>query len=247
MQLNKWYTQIAWEEVPHLGEKAKADLMASVPLYQKEARSKGIPTLGSGLIYPLPESEMRENDFKIPDHWRRAWALDTGWNWTACVWGAFDPEAKITHIYSVYKRGQAEPAVHAEAVRGRGKWIPGVGDAADINKKDGRQMIEIYREDYKLDIQLPVKAVEAGIYKVWCALTQGTMKVFASCSAWFDEVRFYARDEKGSIVKKNDHLMDATRYLLMNGMDRAIAVPVVQEDKQRFISPNTANQGWMAS
>jgi hypothetical protein len=48
-------------------------------------------------------------------------------------------------------------------------------------------------------------------------------------------------------VKKNDHLMDGTRYLLMNGMDRAAAVPVVKEDKLRFITPNSANQGWMAS
>lgn len=245
MLVNKWYAQVAWEEVPHIDEKAKADLLATIPPYQKEARSKGIPTLGSGLIYPIAESDMREADFPIPNHWKRAYALDTGWNWTACVWGAEDPASKVVHIYSTYKRGQAEPAVHAEAIKSRGKWIAGVGDAADINKKDGRQMIAIYRDDYGLDINLPVKAVEAGIYKVWIALTQGKLKVFASCAPWFEEVRFYARDEKGEIVKKNDHLMDSTRYLLMNGMERAKAVPVQVEEKPRYISPDMVGHSWM--
>jgi hypothetical protein len=38
--------------------------------------------------------------------------------------------------------------------------------------------------------------------------------------------RIYRRDEKGAIVKENDHLMDCCRYLVMNGLDRAIVQPV---------------------
>ena len=202
--MSKWYTQVAWEECHHLDEPSKKELLDTVPLYQREARSKGIPTLGSGLIFPMPESDMRVTDFPIPDHWKRAWSFDTGWNWAACVWGAYSPDAKITYLYAAYKRAQADPATHVEAIRAKGAWIPGVGDAADINKLDGRQMIQIYRDDYKLDMVLPVKAVEAGLYKVWCALSKGTLKVFASLQPWFEEVRFYARDEKGEIVKKDD-------------------------------------------
>jgi hypothetical protein len=243
--MGRWYAQVAWEEVHHIDEKSKAELLESVPQYQKEARSKGIPTLGSGLIYAMAESDMRVPDFPIPDHWKRAFSFDTGWNWAACVWGAYNPEAKITYIYAAYKRGQADPATHVESIKARGAWIPGVADAADINKLDGRQMIQIYRDDFKLDLELPVKAVEAGIYKVWCALQKGTLKIFASCSPWFEEVRFYARDEKGEVVKKNDHLMDATRYLLMNGMDRAKVVPVVEEQKIRYISPDVVGHSWM--
>jgi hypothetical protein len=32
---------------------------------------------------------------------------------------------------------------------------------------------------------------------------------------WLSEFRIYRRDEKGKIVKQNDHLMDATRYGLV--------------------------------
>ena len=30
---------------------------------------------------------------------------------------------------------------------------------------------------------------------------------------WFTEFRLYRRDDKGHVVKENDHYMDATRYL----------------------------------
>ena len=245
--MSKWYTQISWEEIPHVDAKAKAELLASVPEYQREARSKGIPALGSGLIYPIPESDMRVADFPIPDHWKRAYAFDTGWNWAAAVWGARDPEAKITYVYSCFKRGQAEPSVHATAIKARGEWIAGVADAADINKLDGRQMIEIYRTDFGLDLELPIKAVETGLYRMWQELSSGKLKIFASLAPWFEEVRFYARDDEGKVVKKNDHLMDATRYLIMNGMDRAKAKPVPKEEVRRYVSPETAGHGWMGS
>ena len=55
------------------------------------------------------------------------------------------------------------------------------------------QFIDIYRRA-GLDIQLADKAVEAGIQDVFDLLTLGRLKVFASCTAWFDEFRLYRRD-----------------------------------------------------
>ena len=202
-----------WSEVPHLSEQEKADLIARIPIHQRDARTKGIPALGSGAIYPVPESDIRVPDFAIPKHWPRGFALDTGWDWTAAVWGVLDREAQVFYVYSVYKRGQAEPAVHAAAIRSRGAWIPGVGDAAAINNNDGRQFIDIYRR-LGLKLDLADKAVEAGIQEVWELLSAGRLKVFESCGAWFEEFRLYRRDDKGRIVKQHDHLMDCTRYLV---------------------------------
>ncbi len=47
----------------------------------------------------------------------------------------------------------------------------------------------------------------------------GRLKVMASLSNWFREFRKYHRDDKGwgKIVKRDDHLMDATRYLIVSG------------------------------
>jgi phage terminase large subunit-like protein len=44
----KFVVQATWDDVPHLSAEAKAELLASIPPYQREARSKGVPQLGSG-------------------------------------------------------------------------------------------------------------------------------------------------------------------------------------------------------
>ena len=70
-----------------------------------------------------------------------------------------------------------------------------------------------------------VNAVEAGIHAIYRRLTSGRLKVFRTCTSWLSEVRLYRRDEKGKIIKERDHLMDATRYLVMTGMARGETPP----------------------
>jgi hypothetical protein len=62
-------------------------------------------------------------------------------------------------------------------------------------------------------------AVEAGITEVWNLLVSGRLKVMESLENWLREFRKYHRDDKGGgkIVKRYDHLMDSTRYLMVSG------------------------------
>ena len=239
--MSRFIVSATWDDAPHLTPKDREELWASIPPFQRDARTKGIPQLGAGAIYQVSEDDVKVPDFEIPKHWPRAYGMDTGWEWTAAVWGALDRESDVLYIDRVYKRGQAEPTIHANAIRSRGAWIRGVGDAAAINLYDGRSFLEIYRE-LGLDVDLPDKAVEAGLQKVWERLSAGKLKVFASCGSWFEEYRLYRRDEKGKIVKVNDHLMDATKYLVVSGLQRARVQPV-----ERQAAPTFGGGGsWMA-
>jgi phage terminase large subunit-like protein len=245
-QTHRFVITAEWNDAPHLSEEEKKQLYATLPPHQRDARSKGIPTIGSGAIYPVPESDISITDFEIPDYWPRAFALDTGWNWTAVVWGARDPESQTVYLYNGYKRGQVEPAVHASEIRVRGAWIPGVGDAAGINQYDGRRFIDIYR-GYGLDITLPNKAVEAGLYETWQRLSAGKLKVFASLKGWFEEYRMYRRDEAGRIVKENDHYMDCTRYMVTSGIERMTTKKVIEfKSGPEYGSPGGSGLDWMA-
>ena len=202
-----------WDDAPHLSEEEKDRLMALIPLYQRDARTKGIPQLGSGAIYPISENKITVDDFPIPIWYKRIYGLDVGWNWTAAVWLAENPDDKVAYIYSVYKQGMAEPPVHAQAINARGDWIPGAIDPNSVGSGqiDGRKIVTEYQALLN-NLMYADKAVEAGILRIWNRLSDGTLKVFASCLPWFQEFRLYRRDEHGKIVKKNDHLMDATRY-----------------------------------
>lgn len=220
-----------WDSVPHIKEEEKRDLLKTIPPYQRDARTKGIPQLGQGAIYPIEESEITVEAFKIPQHWPRAFALDVGWKRTAAVWGAMERETDTWYLYGEYYRGQAEPSVHAAAIRGRGVWIPGCIDPAARGRgqKDGEQLVESYRE-LGLDLTLADNAVEAGIFDVYERLSTGRLKVFTLLRNWLAEYRIYRRDDLGRVVKNADHLMDGTRYLIRTGPSIMTTEPVDDGD-----------------
>lgn len=240
----KCVVMATWDDVPHLSAKDKADMLAAMPPHMRDARSKGIPALGAGAIYPIPEEDITVQDFEIPAHWPRAYALDVGWNNTAAIWCAWDREADILYLIAEYKRGQCEPAIHAQSVKARGEWIPGVVDpaSAGANQKDGTRLMDVYR-GLGLDISPADNSVEAGLLAVWERMSSGRLKVFKSLQAWLAEYRLYRRDEKGRVVKDNDHLMDGTRYLVMSGMAVAKTKPVPKQVQIQHY----ATGGWMGA
>lgn len=224
-----------WDDVPHLSREQKEELWSSIPPFQRDARSKGIPQLGSGVIYPIQEEEILVDPFAIPKSWPRAYALDVGWNRSAVVWGAWDTDQDTIYLYQEHYRSGAEPAVHAEAVKSRGSWIWGVVDpsARGRSQVDGTRLIELYA-GLGLNLDFADNAVESGLLAVWERLSDGRLKIFSSLTNWRSEFRRYRRDEKGKIVKADDHLMDATRYLVMSGEKVSSTEPANTPDFDRF-------------
>ena len=220
-ETKKFLKYITWDDCGHLGEQVKKDLYAALPPHEREARSKGIPTIGSGKIFPVIESDFVVDPIPLPRHFTRSFGMDVGWNATACVWGALDRETDTVYIYDEYKKGEAEPALHASAIKARGEWIPGVIDPASRGKSqhDGTKLYEKYVKE-GLKIAIADNAVESGIYEVWQRLSTGRLKIFNTCTSLLAEMRLYRRDEKGKIVKKDDHLCDCLRYELMSGILR---------------------------
>lgn len=242
---NRFVLTMGFDHVPHLSEESKKKLLDSFPPHERDARSKGTPQLGSGAIYPVPESDVVVDDFEIPAHWPRAYGMDVGWNRTAVVWGAWNRETDTVYLYSEHYRGQAEPSIHVQAIKARGEWVPGVVDPASRGRSqsDGRQILQQYI-DMGLNLETAFNGVESGIYEVWQRMSTGRLKVFKSLGNWISEFRLYRRDDKGSIVKQNDHLQDSTRYLILSGLNRAKVKPVdTPPEDVRFTRGHSG--GWM--
>lgn len=250
--MSRFLIQLDWDDAPHLSEEAKKELLASIPEYQRDARSKGIPQLGSGAIYPIPQADIEIADFIIPEHWEQWYGMDVGWNCTSAAFFAKNPETDERFLTSIYKMGKEKPVVHASAIKARGAWLKGAIDPASRgrNQEDGRVLLQSYLDE-GLKLTCANNAVESGIYKVWQLLATGQLKVFKSCVAWFEEFRIYRRDEKGKVVKEKDHAMDATRYGLMSE-DEVADVPIhrklVKPDQGRDEFGkynNQSNTAWM--
>ena len=238
-----------WDDVPHLDDATKAMLIATTPQHQRDARTKGLPQLGSGAVYGFPESELIIPDHPLSSHLRHRFGLDAGGGAkpTAAVWLAADPAAggRVT-LYSTYKRESPEVALHIAAIKARGAWIPGVGDAAAliVTEHDAEQLINVYKRG-GIDIELPDKAVETGIQAVWELMSAGRFKVFASQVEWIKEFRTYQRDEKGRIKKENDHCLDATRYAIFSGLARAKVKPSDRPARRTAGTGQAGAYGWM--
>ncbi len=243
----KFVIMAGWDDVPHLTARNKAELLKEIPEFQRDARTKGIPQLGAGAIYPVPDDDVLVDDFVIPAHWPKAYGLDVGWKKTSAGFWTLDRDSDILYRYSEHYRGMAEPSVHAQGIKARGDWLKGVIDPAARGRSqvDGQQLMKIYK-DLGLTLFPANNSVESGIYKVWERMSSGRLKVFRSCQNWIAERRLYRRDEKGHIVKENDHAMDDTRYFVMSGIEHMQTKPIPKktEPKQQYSEGH--GESWMS-
>lgn len=242
----KVYVQAGWDDVPHLDEAMKRQILATMLPYQIAARTKGEPSLGSGAIFPISEADLMVPPRDFPNYlWPKAYGMDVGWNRTANIWGALEVQTDILYLFDEHYLGQGEPPSHAMAIRARGDWIKGLIDPAANGRSqaDGKKLLDQYRA-LGLDLTPADNAVEAGILCVWTRMITGRLKITANCANWFREFRKWHRDEKGQIVKGNDHLMAATRYLLMGFHDVMAVQQKKKTDRQREPGPRGT---WMAT
>jgi phage terminase large subunit-like protein len=211
------------DDVPHLTDEEKSELLAAVPEWQRNARRTGAPTVGTGLIYNVDEAKYVIRPIPLAAHWRRGFGFDYGLHNTAFVLCAVDDDTDTVYVYKDYKDGNKPISVHASALKASGAWIKGVGDAS-AKDSDGKQIVQKYRAE-GIDMALPQKgagSVMAGIEEVLNRLESGRLKVFANCGALLTEIRNYAFDKDGHVNKENDHILDALRYFINGGgMQRA--------------------------
>jgi len=236
--------QATWDDAPHLSEKQKDDLWSEIPPHERDARSKGLPVLGRGKIYPVDVETVLCDPFEIPRYWPRAYGFDADWNHTAAIWGAWDREADIVYLYSEYYAGQKPPAVHAAGVKLRGEWIPGAMDPSThgkINQSDGKVLSEEYFS-LGLSLENADNTVEAGLFACYQRMETGGLRVFRTLQNWQAEIGIYRRDDKGKVIKENDHIMDAMRYLIMTGMAIAVVEPAEVEDLEQELAQHGRNE-----
>lgn len=210
------------DDAEHLTPERRAEIIASYPPHEVEARTKGIPVLGSGRIYPVTEESLSVEAFPIPRHWALIGGLDFGWDHpTAAVALAWDRDADCIYVCTVYRRRQATPLEHAATLKQWGgfPWA-WPADAAQSSKADGRKLRDEYVGSGLAMLETHAthpdggNGVEAGIMEILTRMQTGRFKVFSHLNDWWSEFRLYHRKD-GKIVKERDDIMDATRYAVM--------------------------------
>lgn len=236
------------DDAEHYTPEQRAAIIASYPEHEREARVKGIPTLGSGRVFPIKEEDITCDPVAIARHWVQINGLDFGYDHpfaaARCAW---DRDADIWYVVSCYRESKSTPVIHSASIKPWGDWIPcsWPHDGLQHDKGSGEQLAQLYREQ-GLNC-LPERAtfedggngVEAGVIEMLDRMQTGRFKVFAHLKEWFDEFRLYHRKD-GKIVKERDDLLSASRYAIM--MKRfAETEPSQRERTQRRAG------GWMGA
>lgn len=220
------------DAVPYIYTREQADeIIKGYPAHEREARSKGIPTLGSGRIFPVEEETIKCAAFKIPDHWAQLGSIDFGHDHpTAAVNLAWDKDDDCIYITKGYKRrgadialtGLSPTATHCSALKAWGDWLPWMWphDGLQHDKGSGDELASQYRDaglkmhHERVTFEDGGNGVEAGLAEMLDRMQTGKLKVFEHIEDWFDEFRLYHRKD-GKVVKEYDDLMAATRYAIM--------------------------------
>jgi len=217
-------TQMTIDDAAHYTDKDREMIVAGYLEHEREARARGVPVMGSGMVYPVTEGGLQVKPFAIPDYWPRIAGIDFGWDdHTAVVYIAWDRDTDNVYVYDCYKVNRQTPAIHAVSIKGKGSWIPVAwpADGYSTEKGSGKSLMRLYKEQdvnmlfthasYEDDRKMHV---EPGIMDILDRMKRGGFHVFTHLNDWFDEFRLYHRED-GKIYKKHDHLMDATRYAVM--------------------------------
>ena len=218
-------TQMTIDDAGHYTAKEREQRIAGYQDYEREARAKGIPMLGSGRIFPVADSDLEEDALEqIPSHWPQLVALDFGYDHPfAAVHGAWDRDADTVHILKTYRESEKTPPIHVAAIKPWGDWLRCTWphDGHQTEKGSGVELREIYRKaGLKM---LPAHAtfhsggyhVEPGLVEMLTRMQTKRIRVARHLRDWFAEFHTYHRKD-GKIVKERDDLMDATRALLMS-------------------------------
>ncbi|CAN7475181.1 terminase family protein [Acidovorax sp. LjRoot74] len=238
----RYLVTAGWDDVPHLDAKTKKELWDSSPPHEREARAKGIPTLGSGRIFPVEEEAIKVAPFPIPAHWARINGIDFGWDHpTAGVQLAWDRDNDCIYVTQAHRRSQTLPVVHATTMKAWGTWVPTSWphDGEQHDKGSGEQLAKQYAAAGLLMLRDRAtfedgsNGVEAGLMEMLERMQTGRLKVFSHLGDWFQEFKLYHRKD-GKVVKKLDDLMSATRYAIMMKR-KAITRPA---------PPRQAGGGW---
>lgn len=230
--------QAGWADAPWLGDKVIDRMRRNTPEHLVDARMHGYPSIGAGNVYPVPLEDITCKPFEIPDHWKKMYALDVGWNRTAALHAAIDPTDNTIYIYSEYYVGEARPEMHYASLKTRGESIRGVIDPASRGRSqaDGKNLIDTYKK-LGLRIKAAKNALESGVYKTWGALSNGRIKIFSTLQNFQKEYMVYRRDINGRIPEgQDDHLMDCMRYIVNN-------IEVASQASPRMKSRGGTNSG----
>tara|TARA_R110000751_G_scaffold225303_3_gene327201 strand:+ start:533 stop:1963 length:1431 start_codon:yes stop_codon:yes gene_type:complete len=219
-------TMMTLEDVGHYTDNQREQIVASYEEFEREARTRGIPMLGSGRVFDCTEESISIDAFSIPLHWPVLGTIDFGYGGhpTGAVASAWDRDADCIYITHAFKEAKRTPESMAVDLKHWNEGMPWswphdghkIGDRtsgiteAGLYRRAGLRMMRTHATHPDGG-----HGFEAGITIMLERMRTGRFKVFRHLEPWWREYRTYHR-KAGLVVKERDDLMSSTRVNAMS-------------------------------
>ena len=226
-----------WDDADHLSESDKERLSASYRIHERDARTKGVPMMGEGAVFPVEEKEIRFNFYGLfpeglPRHFVQIMGCDFGIDHPGA--GAhigWDRDKDVIYVIDCYRKS-GEAAVYHAAWFNRGDTSIPVAwphDGMNREKSGGKPLADAYRAHgvrmLNKSARYPrspgdtseqggAQPVEPIVDEILERMMTGRFKVADHLSEWFEEFRGFHR-KNGRIVANRDDILKATMYGVM--------------------------------
>jgi phage terminase large subunit-like protein len=212
------------DDAEHMTPEQKEKVIAGYLPHQREARARGIPMQGSGVVYQTPESYVVEPFIEhVPPHWAKIWGIDFGINHPfAAVLLLWDRDNDVIHVHNAIRITGAVPIMHAAAIKKIGAGVPIAWphDGNNREKGSGEPLAGSYRREGLRMLHSHATfeeggiSVEAGIAEIDAREKTGRWKIASHLSDFLEERRNYHRND-GIVVAERNDLLDASRVGMM--------------------------------
>jgi len=227
------YLQTAtWDDAPHLSEEAKRQILSAYPEHQRDMRSKGVPLMGSGLIFSVDIASLKIDPFPIPETWFIINGMDFGWDHPqAHVQLVWNRDADMIYVVNAWKASKKQPYEAWHVIKPWADGVPtawpmdGLQTRQQMGKQDAVQQKAMYEAEGMWMLQSHAtfpdgsNGVWAGITGLLDYMTTGRLKIFSNLVELLEEIREYHTKTTASgnveIVKVKDDSLDALRYAWM--------------------------------
>lgn len=187
----------------------------------------------AGLVWPEFDEKLHVIDpIYLPKHYPRVGSIDPAMSGTtAVIKAAIDEDGRVI-IYDEFYEQDKRVSETAKSIKEDSiRWIIDPASKAKNSQKDG-QLYSLFDEyaEHGIIASPGENDVEAGINRVGEAFKTERIKIFRNCTNLIWELERYHWSEskesiggitKPKVFKKDDHAVDALRYLVMNRMDGA--------------------------
>lgn len=215
-------------------------------------------------VYIPPWSDQTHviRSFDIPPSWPRFRSIDPGRNNPcACLWGALSPEGKLYIYREFYREGltvkQAAQFIRALSAGETIEWTV-IDPSAAAERMDSAESIQYQFTEEGIVSLKGDNRIEDGIANVatWMMIDDDgrpRILVFEECYNFIREVNIYrypkltetqviSQDEKTRPIKKDDHCMDALRYMVQSCPDLSSGARRMGHSRRTFAQKVWAHQ-----